>query len=61
MAITTCIFGWVEALSLILHKAKFSLQQRNMIYLTRKFVEIIEKVPPTQSQNNINNPTKFIK
>ena len=38
----------VEALSLILPKANFSLQQRNIFYVTTKFVEIIEKVTPTQ-------------
>ena len=42
----------VEALGLILHKASFSLQPRNIFYLTTKLVENIEKVPPTQSQNN---------
>ena len=40
-----------------LRKAIFSLQQRNIFYLTTKFVENIEKVPPTQSQNNNYNPT----
>ena len=34
-AITTCIYGWWKALWLIvLHKANFSLQQRNKFYLT---------------------------
>ena len=33
-----------------LHKANFSLQQRNIFYLTTKFVENIVKVPPTQPQ-----------
>ena len=33
-------------------KANFSILQRNIIYLTTKLVENIEKVPPTQSQNN---------
>ena len=52
----------VEALSLMLHKANFSLQQRNIFYLTTKFVEIIEKVPPSQSQLKIIiNPAKLIK
>ena len=45
----------------VLHKANFSLQQRNMFYLTTKFVENIEKVPPTQSQNNNYQPNKLIK
>ena len=39
-----------KALSLFLHKASFSLQQKNIFYLTTKFVENIEKVPPTQSE-----------
>ena len=52
MAITTCIYGWWKALSLFLHKANFSLQQRNVFYLTTKFVEIIDKVPPNQSHIN---------
>ena len=43
----------VEALSLFLHKADFSLQQRNIFYLTTNFVENIEKVPPTQSQKSL--------
>ena len=47
----------MEALSLGFHKASFSLQQKNKFYLTTKLVENIEKVPPTQSQQNINNPT----
>ena len=34
----------------VLHKANFSLQQRNKFYLTTKFVENVEKVPPTQPQ-----------
>ena len=48
----------VEAINLILHKANFSPQQRNIFYLTTKIVENIEKVPPTQSQNSqvISNP-----
>ena len=50
----------VEALSLILHKANFFLQQRNIFYLTRKFVEINEKVPPTQTQINNYNPTNSL-
>ena len=34
-AITTCIYGWWKALWLtFLHKANFSLQQRNKFYLT---------------------------
>ena len=45
---------------IILRKANFFLQQRNIFYLTTKFVENIEKVPPTQSQNNINNPTNSL-
>ena len=36
----------------VLRKANFSLLQRNIFYLTTKLVENIEKVPPTQSQNN---------
>ena len=47
----------VEALSLILHKANFFLQQRYIFYLTTMLVENIEKVPPTQSQSNNYNPT----
>ena len=50
----------VEALGLILHKASFSVQQMNIFYLTTKLVENIEKVPPTQSQININNPTNYL-
>ena len=45
---------------MVLRKAKFSLLQRNIIYLTTKLVENIEKVPPTQSQININNPTNYL-
>ena len=41
----------------VLRKAKFSLLQRNIFYLTTKLVENIEKVPPTQSQLKVNNPT----
>ena len=34
IAITTCIYGWWKALWLqFLHKAKFSLLQRNKFYL----------------------------
>ena len=48
----------VEALSLILHKVNFSLQQGNKFYYNYKVYAIIEKVPPTQSQlSSINNPT----
>ena len=46
---------------IILRKDNFSLQQRNIFYLTTKFVENIEKVPPTQSQNNNYQPNKLIK
>ena len=42
-------------------KSQFSLLQRNITYLTTKLVENIEKVPPTQSQNNSCQPNKFIK
>ena len=50
-----------KALWLFLQKASFSLQKRNRFYLTTKLVENIEKVPPTQSQININNPTNYFK
>ena len=33
------------------------IETKEYIYLTTKFVEIVEKVPPTQSQNNNYNPT----
>ena len=33
---------------------------KDKIYLTTKLVENIEKVPPTQSQININNPTNYL-
>ena len=46
---------------MFLRKANFSLLQRNIFYLTTKLVENIEKVPPTQSQLKVNNPTKLIK
>ena len=43
----------VEALSLILRKANFSLQQRNKFY----FYANIEKVPPTPKNSQvISNP-----
>ena len=52
----------VEALWLsFLRKANFFLQQRNIFYLTTKFVEIIEKVTLTQSQNNNYQPNQLIK
>ena len=51
----------VESSKFILHKASFSLQQRNIFYLTTKFVENIEKVPPTQSQINNHQPDKLFK
>ena len=39
-AITTCIYGLVEDVRLeVLRKANFFLLQRNIFYLTRKFVE----------------------
>ena len=44
----------------VLRKANFSLHQRNIFYLTTKLVENIEKVPPTQSQININNRTNYL-
>ena len=50
----------VEALGLILHKANFSLQQRNTFLFYYQVYAIIEKVPPTQSQKNINNPTNLL-
>ena len=46
---------------MFLRKANFSLLQRNIIYLTTKFVENIEKVPPTQSQINNHQPDKLFK
>ena len=58
--ITTCIYGWWRLYGYHLHKASFSLQQRSIFYLTTKFVENIEKVPPTQSQNNNYQPNKLI-
>ena len=33
-------------------KSQYFPTTRNIIYLTTKLVENIEKVPPTQSQNN---------
>ena len=43
---------------MFLRKANFSLLQRNIFYLTTKLVEKnIEKVPPTQTQLKVNNPT----
>ena len=60
-AITTCIYSWWRLYGYHLHKASFSLQQRNTFYLTTKFVENIEKVPPTQSQINNHQPNKLIK
>ena len=45
---------------MFLRKANFSLLQRNIFYLTTMFVENIEKVPPTQSQININNPANYL-
>ena len=48
----------VSSMVIVLHKANFSLQQRNKFYLTIMVVVNIEKVPPTQSQLNIiNYPT----
>ena len=44
-----------------LHKASFTLQQRNIYYLTTKFVENIEKVTPTQPQINSSNPIISLK
>ena len=41
-------------------KSQFSLLQKNIFYLTTKFVENIEKVPPTQSQINNHQPNKLI-
>ena len=46
--------------NMFLRKANFSLQQRNIFYLTTKFVENVEKVPPTQSQLKVNNPTNYL-
>ena len=46
---------------MFLRKANFSLLQKNIFYLTTKFVENIEKVPPTQSQINNHQPNKLIK
>ena len=43
----------VEALSLIFHTANFPYNKGIIYYQT---YAIIEMVPPTQSQNNINNP-----
>ena len=45
----------------VLHKANFSLQQRNIFYLSTKFVGNIEKVPPTQSQISIHQPNNLFK
>ena len=45
----------------IFAESQFSLQQRNSFYLTKKFVENIEKVPPTQSKINNLQPNKLIK
>ena len=44
----------------VLWKANFFVQQRNKFYWTTKFVENIEKVPPTQSQINNHQPNKLI-
>ena len=44
----------------VFDKANFSLQQRNTFYLTIMVVVNIEKVPPTQSQNNNYNPTNSL-
>ena len=41
-------------------KSQFFPTARNIFYLTTKLVENIEKVPPTQSQININNPTNYL-
>ena len=43
-AITTCIYGWWKALWLqFLHKASFSLLQRNIFYLTIMVVETLRR------------------
>ena len=55
------IWGVESSMVTVLHKANFSLQQRNKFYLTMMFVEDIEKVPPTQSQLSIIiKPNKLI-
>ena len=41
-------------------KSQFFPTSKEYIYLTTKLVENIEKVPPTQSQININNPTNYL-
>ena len=41
-------------------KSQFFPTARNIFYLTTQLVENIEKVPPTQSQININNPTNYL-
>ena len=44
-----------------LHKANFSLQQRNVFCLTIMVVETLRMVTPSQSQlNSINNPTNYL-
>ena len=58
--ITTCIYGWWRLYGYHLRKANFSLQPRNIFYLTTKLVEINEKVPPTQTQINNYNPTNSL-
>ena len=47
--------------SMFCEKPIFFLQQRNIFYLTTKFVDNIEKVPPTQSQINNHQPNKLFK
>ena len=61
-AITTCIYGWWRLYGyIVLRKTNFSLQQRNIFYLTIMVVETLRMVPPSQSQLKvIINPTKLI-
>ena len=51
------LYGYI-----VFAKSQFSLLQRNIFYLTTKFVEKnIEKVPPTQYQINNHQPNKLFK
>ena len=59
-ASTTCIYGWWRLYGyIVLQKANFSPQQRNIFYLTIMVVETtLRMVPPSQSQLKvIINPT----
>ena len=54
------VAGGGSMVNKFLRKANFFLLQRNIFYLTTKFVENIEKVPPTQSQINNHQPNKLV-